>query len=294
MVFFVNGTGYATLTQEPYSVQMEEPDKGDYMIMAVVYDDTGKETQSESVNVEVGAIRIYQEEAFGWCGFAKGSGSIDSNHPDFTGTGFANTDNVTGVQIVWGARLMEGGDYRFTWRYACVETRPGNLYINDTLIGAVDFGNTGDWAVWDEISVEVPGLKAGITKVTLEASGNNGLANIDYLKLNNLDGTTPSSTASCSLLPTGIDSKANIGDPAGRFDLFPVPADRVLFVRFHDPAENIRNISVYSMEGKMVMNLDQPGSNQAMIDLEGLNNGIYLIRITTGMEVYVGRVNVVR
>jgi rhamnogalacturonan endolyase len=291
--FFINGMKYVTLTQEPFSTQMEEPEKGDYTIMAVAYDNTQKETPSGEVSVEAGAIRIYQENAFGFCGFENGTGSIDTNHEDFTGSGFANSENITGVRIIYGIRIMEEGDYRVTFRYAAEDARPGVLYVNDTLIGAVDFGNTGSWDVWQEASLDVPGMSMGINKVTIEASVGNGLPNIDWMKLNNLNGTILSTTAGCSSLPTGVEEQTFSGKPAHGFDLFPVPASRSLSIRLNDRSEEIRNLTIFSTDGRMIRSMDHLMSNQVGIDLTGMNRGIYLIRIATSKETYTARFTVI-
>jgi rhamnogalacturonan endolyase len=285
VAFFVDGLHHITLSQEPYVTQLEAPGLGIHSVMAVAYDNTGKETPSEVVEVEVGAITIIQEEEVGFCGFANGSGSIDNNHPGHTGSGFANSENILGVQIVWAVTVVESGDYQFTWRYAAVEARPGKLYINDDLIGTVDFGNTGEWTTWDVVSLSVPGLTTGLRKITLEASGGSGLANIDYLKMTSLSGEVAINRAHCSTLPTGTEG-AVIGVPEERFDLFPVPAAHNLQVRFHDPAEEVQQLVVYSIDGRPLIKMDHPGSNEAVIDLPGLENGIYLVRITTNREDY--------
>ena len=279
VVFVVNGANYATLTEAPYTIELIQPDVGDYMISALAYDDTQKETPSEEVAVEVGVIRIIQEEAIGFCGFENGSGSIDSNHPDHTGTGFANSDNVIGVRIIYAINLFEGGDYQMSFRYAAVEARPANLYVNDTLIGTVEFENTGDWAVWEVASLTAEGLTEGIKKVTLEAAMGSGLPNIDYLKLNNLEGTIAPIGTSCSRIPTGAEERSSLS--TGGFDLFPVPASHSLYVRFHDRTAEILNLSVFGVDGRMVRRMEHLNGSEAVVDLEGMDQGVYLLRLNT-------------
>lgn len=291
VVFIVNGTAYATLTEVPYAIELLQPEKGTYAISALAYDDTGKETGSEEVVVEVGVIRIIQEEELGFCGFENGTGSIDSNHPGHTGSGFANTDNVLGVRIIYAVNLVDAGDYEFTFRYAAVEPRPGRLLVNDTLIGTVEFGNTGDWAVWDVASVSAEQLTPGIKKITLEAAMGSGLPNIDYLKMNNLGGTALPYGISCSRIPTGNRERLIA---RGAFDLFPVPASEMLHIRFHDSSEEIREVSVHTLDGRTVSRLTQVGSGEQAIGTGSLRQGIYLIRITTGKGQYVRKFSIVR
>lgn len=292
VVFVVNGANYATLTAAPYIIELIQPDIGEYTISALAYDDTQKETQSGEVVIEVGVIRIIQEEEIGFCGFENGSGSIDSNHPDHTGAGFANSDNVPGVRIIYAINLFDGGDYRMTFRYAAVEARPGNLYVNDTLIGTVDFGNTGDWAVWDEASLTAEGLTPGIKKVTLEAAMGSGLPNVDYLKLNNLDGETAPIGTSCSRIPTGAEDRPTLS--ADGFDLFPVPASHRLYVRFHDHGEDVRTLSIYTVDGRMVRRLEQLSGSETLVNLEGMDQGVYLLSVTTSQGRFVRKFNIAR
>jgi rhamnogalacturonan endolyase len=293
VAIFMNGLQVATLTREPYSTTIAEPDKGVIEIGAVAWDHTGKSTESESVRVEVGAILTVQENQKAYCGFYHGSGSIDINHEGFTGTGFANSDNVQGVQMIWALSLSEPGPYSFTFRYACVEARPGTLYINDTLIGTVNFRNTGDWAAWESVSLDAENLTAGLKKVTLEADGANGLPNIDYMKTISLESDLPAVREYCSSLPLGTDPWK---DPAGseRISLYPVPARQQLNIRCGDPAEHIRMLTLYRIDGSRVRILDHLDDNGFSLDVSGLESGIYLLRVDTDLGSYSRKFNVMR
>mgnify|MGYP006281687487 FL=1 len=292
VTFFVNGSRFLTLTESPYSSSFEAPDIGMYEIFAVAYDNTLKQTASDTAEVEVGAIYIFQESVGGFCGFENGGGSIDNNHPDHTGSGFANTENVLGVRIIWAMRVFEDGDYEFTWRYAATEARGADLYLNDTLIGAVDFGNTGDWTVWDEVTLSANGVKAGIKKVALEATGGSGLANIDYMKVSALTGVEAVNPVSCSSLPsTGIGDR--ITDPVqGHMILYPVPAGHYIQIAFSDPAETIDHLAIYTIDGSMVMAMDHQGINRLRIDLPSLDDGMYILSVKTNEGHYFRKFNI--
>ena len=285
VAIFINGARFETLTESPYTTQFDAPEIGTYEIYAVAYDNLRNQTASETVGVEVGAIMVFQESATGFCGFENGSGSIDSNHPDHTGAGFANSENILGVRIIWAANFIEDGDYSFTFRYAATEARPAELYINDTLIGTVNFGNTGDWAVWEEVSVIATGVKAGIKKIALEATGSSGLANIDYMKVTSLTGEVSVNSVSCSLIPTS----AEVRIPDSGHDpltLYPVPAGNTITIRLEDGSETISRLSVYSVDGTLVRVLENLHVNQIRMDIPDLDNGMYFISMDTNRGRY--------
>src|SRR5688572_32666580 len=58
---------------------------------------------------------VLQENAAGFC---RVDGTVDNNHPGYTGTGFANTDLGYGKGITWRVSSETGGLRRFEFRYA--------------------------------------------------------------------------------------------------------------------------------------------------------------------------------
>jgi hypothetical protein len=285
VVFHVNDTWLATDTESPYTASIESPEIGVNQIRVVAWDNDRKSTEI-IIQVEVGAILTLQEEEAGFCGFTNGSGSIDSNHEDHTGSGFANSDNVSGVQINWAVDIPVTGNYKLAWRYACTEARPGDLYIDSVLVGTAEFKNTGDWALWDEVSLNAEGVEAGLRRIILEASESNGLPNIDYLKVISLSTDLSAEAGDCSLLP-GLNSvNEQKMEDAGSFMLYPVPASRELYLRFSDSWTEIRHVTVFGIDGRRVMEMEGTGTYLARLDIQGLDKGIYLIRIDTGTRLF--------
>ena len=124
-----------------------------------------------------------QENATGFCEF---EGTVDSNHDGYTGTGFANTDNVNGNGIDW---KIDGtaGSYAFTWRYASTSNRSAKLVVNGaTVANDIEFNASGAWSTWYTESVTVT-LSEGIKAIRLEATNGSGLGNIDYMEVTGIN-----------------------------------------------------------------------------------------------------------
>lgn len=294
VVFYLNGVWLSTDTESPYMALIELPEIGINMIKAVAWDNLQQSTESTTVTIEVGAILTLQENERGFCGFRNGGGTIDSNHPGHTGEGFANTDNIAGVQLYWAVYIPLEGTYKFTWRYAAASARPGDLYINDSPIGIVDFGNTGEWTNWEEASQTAEGLSPGLKRITLEARGSSGLPNIDYLKLISLSSEFSAISRLCSGLsdPVRVDLQTIMEDEG--FILYPVPAKHQVNVCFDDPSEEINQVSVFGIDGRKVMHLGGMGTSILQIDIHGLDQGIYFMRLETSKGSYIRKFNVAR
>jgi len=120
-----------------------------------------------------------QENAIGFCDV---DGSIDNDNAGYTGYGFANTDNELGNKIDWCIYITSAGSYTFKWRYANGSSdRPATLLINSSAeVPDISFPGTGGWTSWSNSSAVVT-LTTGTKDIRLQATGENGLANIDYL-----------------------------------------------------------------------------------------------------------------
>ncbi|ACR11667.1 pectinesterase [Teredinibacter turnerae T7901] len=121
-----------------------------------------------------------QENANGFCSV---DGSIDNENSGYTGSGYANTDNMTGQAINWSVDTS-AANYVLEWRYANGSTidRAGTLKVNGNTVRTVSFPTTGDWASWADTRVSVA-LEEGVNSIRLESSTTEGLANIDSLAL---------------------------------------------------------------------------------------------------------------
>ncbi|MBX2811282.1 MAG: pectate lyase [Myxococcales bacterium] len=131
-----------------------------------------------------------QENASGFCGV---DGSVDNNNGNFTGNGFANTENANGQGVTWSITGPSGA-YTLRWRYANGSTanRSGQVLVNGSNFSTEDFPGTGGWESWTTTSVTL-NLSGGTKTVRLVANQGSGLANIDYLEVSGPGVVTPSS-----------------------------------------------------------------------------------------------------
>jgi len=123
---------------------------------------------------------VIQESTTGFCSV---NDSIEHSNSGYTGTGYANTYNASGQGVNWKISIPSSGTYIFAWRYAnhTLVDNPGKLLVNgSTVISSISFPDTGGWSSWSLVSVDCY-LTAGENSIRLEATGNYGLANIDYL-----------------------------------------------------------------------------------------------------------------
>jgi hypothetical protein len=137
----------------------------------------------ENPNGPVGTGLTIQENATGYCSL---NGTVDSDNAGYTGTGFSNVTNAVGSGITWLINVTTAGTYALVWRHANGggSNRPAKLIINGTeVVSNIDFNATTDWTSWVEVSLS-RALTAGQNTIRLESTTANGLANIDYFKVN--------------------------------------------------------------------------------------------------------------
>lgn len=69
-------------------------------------------------------------------------------------------------------------------------------------------------------------------------------------------------------------------------NIYPNPAGEFIYVNAQN---NIERVQIFDFLGKLVLE-NQPGSAMASIDLNGINSGVYLIRVETASEVITSRI----
>ncbi len=206
--FYMNGQKIASLSSSPFEYMYTNIKPGSYKVYATAIDNDGKQTISDTISFDMGSTyTIIQESETGFCGFVT-SGTIDSNHEGFTGSGFANTDNHAGAGVKWGGAFLEPGAYRASWRYASPGKRNGVLYLNDSAIVEVPFKGTGAWNSWDSVDASFVIKKQGYYDISIQANQGQGLGNIDYVKIISLDVSSSFEKIDCS-----IDEKIKNGYP---------------------------------------------------------------------------------
>ena len=114
----------------------------------------------------------------------------------------------------------------------------------------------------------------------------------DYLNLwfdNHLKGEESARTNFLNLI--GSDSRTTVIDDcevtavprhagSSQINIFPNPASDQLIIQSESP--EIHNISLFSMDGKMVKSTQVNRRNQHIISLEGLNRGVYFVKVSSG------------
>ncbi len=113
---------------------------------------------------------------------------IDNKHPGYSGTGFVDYNpNAPGGWIEWTVNVPAAGEYTIEFRYAsgAAEDRPADILVNGAVaIPQLSFPSTGDFTAWKTTSGKAS-LAAGVNVIRATATGANGGANIDRLRVHN-------------------------------------------------------------------------------------------------------------
>lgn len=200
-----------------------------------------------------------QENQKGFCGI---DGQVNNNQLDYTGDGFANTDNAAANGIDWQISGDEGS-YTFTWRHACPSDRIGNLWVNgEPVLNNITLNSTGNWAIWDETSITV-NLSAGIKDIRLESVSDTGLCNIDYMNVQGPNATA----ASCEPLSNKSLEMANN-----------IQIDSNLSSSTFTFSKKIIQVEVYNIHGQLVKKFPR---NETSFNISELSSGIYLLEVVS-------------
>jgi pectate disaccharide-lyase len=136
------------------------------------------------------------------------TGTIDSNWPGFSGSGFCNGTNATNAFAQFTVTAPAAGTATLAVRFAngTTSARPTALVVNGTTVQSPSFEATGAWDTWVTKTLTVT-LNAGSNTVRLNPTGSGGLANIDYLDVTTDGGSTPPpSDSTLYVAPNGADS----------------------------------------------------------------------------------------
>jgi unsaturated rhamnogalacturonyl hydrolase len=123
------------------------------------------------------------------------SGTVDSDHTGFTGTGFVNLTNAAGTYLELSVTASAAGDATLTWRYSNGTTadRPMTISVNGAVVAsALSFPSTGTWNTWATVSVHAT-LLAGPNTIRATSNTADGGPNLDSLTVDDGVVTPPSS-----------------------------------------------------------------------------------------------------
>jgi hypothetical protein len=110
-------------------------------------------------------------------------GVVESNHLNFSGTGFVNGDNAVGSATQWTVNAPSAGTATITIRYANGSTasRPADIAVNGTVVAAASaFGGTGNWDTWANKTLTAS-LNAGSNTIKVTATAATGPPNLDFV-----------------------------------------------------------------------------------------------------------------
>lgn len=133
------------------------------------------------------------------------TGTIDSDWPGFSGSGFCNGTNATNAYAQFSVNAT-AGTATLAVRFAngTTTSRPASLIVNGTTVQSPTFEGTGTWDTWVTRTLTVT-LNAGTNTIRLNPTGSNGLPNIDYLDVMTGD-TPPPTDDTLYVAPGGRDS----------------------------------------------------------------------------------------
>ncbi|MDN3239519.1 carbohydrate-binding protein [Glycomyces tritici] len=137
-------------------------------------------TMIAMTDANAATVRYEAESAPAVC-----TGTVDTNHAGYSGSGFCNSDNAVGASSQFTVNAASAGTATLAIRYAHggTDTRSANIVVNGaTVQSASTFAATGAWTTWSTKTVTIP-VNAGSNTVRLEATAAAGLANIDYVEL---------------------------------------------------------------------------------------------------------------
>jgi len=269
--FYHADTIIETDTLTPFTCTLENPAAGTYQISAVATDDDGLISTPASVTLTVITGGLQENET----GFCSVEGTIDNNHPGYTGDGFANSNNAVGTGINWKVNVPVAGTCTLTWRFANGSgSRAGKLLVNNQeIIPVINMTGTGSWTTWSAISV-MADLPAGEVELRLEATGSDGLANIDYLEISGIE-TVPVHCA-----PTNIQLTKTANDI---YQVYPNPfTDEIMIQSFPETGSGSR-LHLYNNLGKLLKS-EVLLTQNTILNVEDISAGFYILKITNDYQ----------
>lgn len=232
---------------------------------------------------------IIQENNPGFCNV---DGTVDNNNSGFTGSGFANTSNTVGSGVDWKAYFPTTGYYTFQFRYASSTDRPGELIVDGvTVLSNVNFPSTGSWTAWSVVSATCY-IGSGTHSIRMQATGAEGLANIDYMSIQDDHVTAVDCSINTKVTVSSTNThKAGVGmdsDLKGYTSfsacVYPNPfkgEDVTLALNLSEASDLI--ISIYDYTGKLIYFEEagyyNAGKSEKVIPLGNLSMGVYLIKL---------------
>ncbi len=146
-------------TEEPYEIPIEEAEIGVHTACAMATDTDGRTQATDTVTFYVGDNALMD--------------SAELNNAD-----------QKGATMRWGVTLSSAGKYRFVFKYSAPQFRGSTLSLNGDSITRAYFPKNTDAFLEKDIEVK----EAGAYELMLTATNNNGLPEIEWLRIFPLEG----------------------------------------------------------------------------------------------------------
>lgn len=113
------------------------------------------------------------------------SGTVETEHAGYTGSGFVDTENATGSYLQFEFSIKDAGEtiIHIFYAHGKTDNRLAAVYLNDSLaVASLSFPPTGAFTTWVEQQTKVV-LNAGTNVLRLVALTSGGLVNIDRIEV---------------------------------------------------------------------------------------------------------------
>ena len=215
---------------------------------------------SAPVQSTTGVFSLYEAESATTSG-----GSLNTNHPGYSGTGFWDNVGAVGINIEFTVNSISGGSTDITCRYSSgTENKTMTMYVNGVKYKVLTFISTKGWDNWAS-SVENVNLNAGNNTIKYQFdTGNTGYINVDYIL------TSPIST---SVNQVNSDQKISV---------YPNPAKDVISFKNMEP--NTR-IAIFTIDGKIVYQQTALTPEVITINVSNLERGVYMVQLQNNEKI---------
>lgn len=123
---------------------------------------------------------------------------ITTQHSGFEGSGYADFNDIGGGSIAWTYDATSSGDVEMVIRYATMNERPLDLYVDGTKRASFSCKNTGSWTKWAMEKTSLT-IDQGVHTILLEARFSG--PNVDWLSVVSSDESPPKDTTSPTTPP---------------------------------------------------------------------------------------------
>jgi len=149
---------------------------------------------------------------------------VESDHSGYTGSGYVNTENTSGVWIEWTIDVSNAANAVCVFRYANEGSdRPMDLSVNGNVQTSLSFPDSGGWTSWSTQTGDII-LAGGSNAIRLTTTSANGAPNMDKMDITISGGivVTPEPTPIVTPGPTSETGDLFIDDyvPENNRDLW--------------------------------------------------------------------------